>query len=100
MPAYEATPAELERYGANLNVWQQIQFLSNWSPLIGYGQRFLAEGDAVKKAIIVADALEWLAAKTDSKLDDELVGLMSAVLHTPQGEALVRWAMSKIGAQK
>jgi hypothetical protein len=35
MPAYEATPAELEQYGAGLNIWQQIALLQAWSPLIG-----------------------------------------------------------------
>lgn len=100
MPAYEATPAEIAQYGDKLTIWDQIRFLSAWSPLLSYGQQFLAETDPVKKALIVADALEWLAAKTDSKLDDELVGLASAVLRTPQGEALVRWVMAKVGPQK
>lgn len=100
MPSYEATPAELEQYGANLNIWQQIQLLSTWSPLIGYGQRFANEADPFKKSLIVAEALEWLAAKTDAKLDDELVKLLGDMLKSQQGEAFVRWALSKVASVK
>lgn len=100
MPAYEATPAELDQYGANLNIWQQIQLLSTWSPLIGYGQRFVNESDPFKRSLIVAEALEWLAAKTDAKLDDELVKLVGDILKSAQGEAFVRWALAKVAAVK
>lgn len=100
MPAYEATPAELDQYGANLNIWQQIQLLSTWSPLIGYGQRFVNEPDPFKKSLVVAEALEWLAAKTDAKLDDELVKLVGDILKSSQGEAFVRWALTKVATVK
>lgn len=100
MPAYEATPDEVAKYGSSLTIWEQIRLLNAWAPLLAYGQRFLAEADGYKKSLIVAEALEWLAAKTDAKLDDELVGVVSAVLRTPQGEALVRWVMAKVGPQK
>lgn len=96
MPAYEMTPEEASRYGATLNIWQQIQLLTTWSPLIGFGQRFVAEADSYKRTIIVAEACEWLAAKTDAKLDDELVKVLSELLKTPQGEQLVRWGLAKV----
>lgn len=99
-PAYEMTPEEANRYGASLNIWQQIQLLTTWSPLISYGQRFLNERDAYKRSLIVAEALEWLAAKTDAKLDDELTKLMSDILRTPQGEAMVMWALAKVALVK
>ena len=98
MPAYEATPAELEQYGASLNIWQQIALLQAWSPLIGYGQRLVNESDPYKKSIIVAEALEWLASKTDAKLDDQLVKLLGDIVRAPQGEALVRWALLQVEA--
>ena len=100
MPAYEATPDEIAKYGDRLTIWEQIRLLNAWAPLLAYGQRFLAEPDGYKKSLIVAEALEWLASKTDAKLDDELVGVVSAVLRTPQGEALVRWVMARVGPQK
>jgi hypothetical protein len=93
MPAYEATPAELEQYGAGLNIWQQLQLLSAWSPLIGFGQRFVNTTDPYAKAVIVSEAAEWMASKTDAKVDDQLVKLLGDILKTPQGESLVRWCL-------
>lgn len=100
MPAYEMTAEEATRYGASLNIWQQIQLLTTWSPLISYGQRFVAEPDAYKRSLIVAEAAEWLAAKTDARLDDELAKLLADLLRTPQGEALVLWALAKVALVK
>lgn len=90
MPNYEATPAELAKYGANLSIWQQIALLQAWSPLLAYGQRFMAETDPYKRSIVVGEACEWLAAKTKSQTDDRIVSRLADVLRTPQGEALVR----------
>jgi hypothetical protein len=98
MPEYEATSAELEQYGAGLNIWQQIALLQAWSPLIGYGQRLVNELDPYRKSIIVAEAAEWLASKTDAKADDQLVRLLGDIIRTPQGEAVVRWALLQVEA--
>lgn len=98
MPAYEATPEELDKYGANLNIWQQLMLLQAWAPLIGYGQRLVNEADPYKKALIAAEAGEWLASKTDAKLDDQLVKLIADIVRTPQGEALVRFALLQVEA--
>ncbi len=97
---YEATPAELDKYGSNLNIWQQIQLLSAWSPLIGYGQRLVNEIDPYKKSIIVGEACEWLAAKTKSVADDQLVRLLSDLLRTKEGEALVRFLVLQVEGRK
>ena len=90
MPNYEATPAELEKYGANLSIWQQIALLQAWAPLVAYIQRWLAESDPFKKSVIVGEASEWLASKTKTTADDRIVRLLSDALKTPQGEALIR----------
>ena len=100
MPSYEATPEELDQYGANLNIWQQIALLQTWSPLIAYGQRLVNENDPYKKSIIVAEAAEWLASKTDAKLDDQLAKLLGDIIRTPQGEALVRWSLLQVEAAR
>jgi len=91
MPNYEATPDEVVKYGAGLSIWQQIALLQAWAPLIGYGQRFINESDPYKKGLVVSDAAEWLASRTDTKADDQLVKLLADMLKAPQGEALVRW---------
>ena len=100
MPNYEATPDEVAKYGANLSIWQQIALLQAWAPLIGYGQRFVNEADPFKKGLIVAEAAEWLASRTDSKADDQVVKLLADVLKSPQGEALVRWCLLQVEAAR
>lgn len=98
MPDYGATPGELEQYGNGLNLWQSLMLLQRWAPLIGYGQRFMAEADPYKRSLIVADAVEWLASQTQARVDDELVTKLAAVLKTQQGEDLVRWVMKQAEA--
>ena len=98
MPTYEATPEELEKYGAGLNIWDQIRLLQTWAPLIGYGQRFIQTADPYAKAVIVSEAAEWVASKTDAKLDDQLVKYLADILKTPQGEALVRFLLTQAEA--
>lgn len=97
---YEATPAELEKYGAGLNIWQQIQLLQTWAPLIGYAQRFNAASDPYAKSVVVAEAAEWVASKTSAQVDDQLVKLLGDLLRTPQGEALVRWCLLQVEAAR
>jgi hypothetical protein len=100
MPNYEATPDEVAKYGAGLSIWQQIALLQAWAPLIGYGQRFVNEADPFKKGLIVAESAEWLASRTDSKADDQVVKLLADVLKSPQGEALVRWCLLQVEAAR
>ena len=97
MPDLGATPVEAQQYG-NLNLWQSLMLLQRWAPLVGYGQRFMAEADPYKRSLIVSDAVEWLASQTQAKADDELVTKLAAVLKTPAGEDLVRWVMQQVEA--
>jgi len=73
MPAYEMTAAEEQQYGNSLNIWQAIRLLQTWSPLLSYGQKFVNTIDPYAKSLVVAEAAEWLASKTDSEVDDQLV---------------------------
>lgn len=96
MPAFEMTPEEIGQYGANLTIWEKIALVQAWSPILTYAQRYLASSDPFARAVIVGECAEWLASKTDSGLDDELVKHLAAVLKTKEGESLVRWFAAKI----
>jgi hypothetical protein len=96
MPAFEMTAAESAQYGDNLTIWQKLALIQAWAPLLTFGQRYLSAFDPYAKAVVVGEACEWLASKTDSGLDDELVKHVAALLKTKEGEALVRWAVAKI----
>lgn len=100
MPSYEATPAELEKYGGALNIWQQLLLLQAWAPLIGYAQRFVQTADPYAKAIIVSEAAEWVASKTDARVDDQVVKLLADILKTKEGESLVRFLLLQVEAAK
>ena len=97
MPQFEMTAAEEAQYGTNLNIWQAIRLLQTWSPLIAYGQRFVNTVDPYQKSLIVAEAAEWLASKTDATADDQLVRLLADVAKTKEGEALVRFGLQLAG---
>jgi hypothetical protein len=100
MPAFEMTASEQQEYGNKLSIWQQIQLLQAWAPLIGYGQRFVNEADPYKRSIVVSEAAEWLASKTNATADDQLVRLLADLLKTPQGEAIVRWFLLQVEAAR
>jgi hypothetical protein len=93
------TQDEMDQYGAGLPIWDQIRLFQDWAPLIGYGQRFVNESDQYRRGLIVADAAEWLAHKTSSTADDQLVHLLADVFKTPQGEALIRFCLATVGAK-
>ena len=99
MPTYEMTAAEQAKYGSTLNIWQALRLLQTWHPLISYGQRFVQTVDPYQKGLIVAEAVEWLASKTDATTDDEVVRHVAAVLKTKEGESLVRFCLGLAGVQ-
>jgi hypothetical protein len=100
MQNYGATDQEIAIYGNKLNLWQSLALLQAWAPLIAYGQRFVNEADPYRKSIIVSDAAEWLASKTNATADDQLVRLLADILKTQQGEALVRWCLLQVEGAK
>lgn len=95
MPAFEMTPAEVDQYGSALSIWEKLVLIQAWAPLLTFGQRFVSTPDPYAKAVVVGECCEWLASKTDSGLDDELVKHLAAVLKTEEGETLVRWVVAK-----
>jgi len=99
MPQYEMTAAEEQQYGSTLNIWQALRLLQTWHPLISFAQQFTATRDPYAQALVVSEAAEWLASKTDTKADDQLVRHVSAVLRTREGEDLVRYCLSLAGVK-
>lgn len=69
---------------------EQLRMLRDWAPLLVYGRQYAAASSANERSLVVADAVEWMASRTPTTLDDRLAGHLKAILQTPQGEALVR----------
>ena len=99
MPQFEMTAAEQQQYGDTLNIWQALRLLQTWSPLLAYGQRFVNAVDPYAKAMVVSEACEWLAAKTDATVDDQLVRLLAEVARTKEGEQLIRFCLLQAGVK-
>lgn len=72
------------------SIFEQLRLVQQWMPLLGFGQRYLAEVDPHRRALVIGDIGEWLASKTENRIDDQIVRRIQAILRTPEGEALVR----------
>jgi hypothetical protein len=79
-----------------MNIFEKLRLLAEWSPLLTYMQTLAAEDDMHAKAVIVAEALEWVATRTEIEWDDELASHVSDILVSEEGEAFVRWILEKI----
>jgi len=90
------TQNEINQFGASLSWLDQIKLFQEWLPLISFGQRFMLEPDEYVRTIIVADACEWVAHKTHTGIDDQVVTLIASIMKTQQGEALVRFLLAQI----
>ena len=76
------------------SIFEQLRLLQEYLPLLGFGQRWLAETDPGRRALIVGDMGEWIASKTNNTVDDAIVRHVVAILKTPEGEGLVRYLVS------
>jgi hypothetical protein len=79
-----------------MNIFEKLRLLAEWSPLLTYMQTLAAEDDIHAKAVIVAEALEWVATRTEIEWDDELASHVSDILVSEEGEVFVRWILEKI----
>lgn len=86
-----------------MSIFEKIRLIGEWSPLLSFGQRIGESKDTHERALVVVEACKWLATKTDTTADDNLVAALQAMLLTPQGEAFIRACIAeagKIGAPK
>jgi len=83
---------------AQASIIDQVRLVQEYWPLVTLGRQALAESDPYKRAMLLADAVEWMASKSQTRLDDEAVRLITELFRTPQGEQLIRWALHKVEA--
>jgi len=95
---YGATPEEIEKYGANVSIWDAVRLFQRFAPLVGFVKDFVATPDPYRKSLIVSDACEWLASQTASTVDDQFVKRLADVLKTKEGEALLLFVLLQVEA--
>jgi hypothetical protein len=74
----------------------ELRMIHAWSPLLGYGRRLRETLDARERAEILAEATEWFASMTKSKLDDRVAKKLAAVFKTQAGVELVDTAVTVV----
>ena len=79
-----------------MNIFEKLRLLAEYAPMISFLQRFAEESDIHRKAVIVTEAAEWIASRTELEWDDELVEHLADILRSEEGEALVRWILSQL----
>ena len=40
--------------------------------------------------------MEWIATKSATKIDDDVVKMITSIIETPQGEALIRYIVARV----
>lgn len=84
-----------ERFGAGgMPILEQLKLLAQWGPLLARLQPVITAPTPKDKAIAVLDALEFAAGKTQTTIDDQVIGHLEAILKTPEGAALFNWLVT------
>jgi len=86
----------LERRSRTMNLFEKLRLLAEWSPLLTFAQQLAGEDDMHAKAVIVTEAMEWVASRTEVEWDDELASHISDILVSEEGEAFVRWILERM----
>lgn len=73
------------------SVSEKIRVLVEWSPLIGLVSEITGASTPLDRALKISAALRWVATKTETRIDDEMVDLLEAVLKSPEGDALFHY---------
>lgn len=97
---FGATPEEIQQYGAGVSIWEAMKLFQKYAPLVAYAREFATTLDPYKKALIVADACEWVASQTNATADDQLVKLLADVFKTKEGENLLRFCLLQVEAAR
>lgn len=78
------------------SVAEKIRLLVEWSPLIGLVSAVTGASTPLDRALKIFAVLRWVAAKTDTPLDDDVVNLLEEILKTPEGQALFDYLSSLV----
>lgn len=85
-----------ELYGAGLPLLDKLKLLTEWAPLIGRLQSVVSADTPYDQATALVNLLRWAAGKSATELDDEALFHLEAVLKSPEGQALFKWAVQKV----
>lgn len=85
-----------EEFGAGLSLFDKLQLLTEWAPVIGRLQAVASATNAQERATAIVKALQWAAGKSSTSMDDEALFHLEAVLNSPEGKAFFDWVVKKV----
>ena len=77
-------------------VGEKIKFVIEWLPALNMVPAITAAEPGSQRAIAACQLVKFIASKTDNEIDDKLVELVTAILLTDEGAALVDWVADKL----
>jgi len=92
----EVILVEENDYGAGLPLFDKLQLLAEWAPVIGRLQAVMDSKTPQDRAKSIIKALQWAAGKSSTTLDDEALFHLEAVLKSPEGAAFFDWLVAKV----
>jgi hypothetical protein len=84
---------------AAMSLADKIKLFSELAPLIVIIQQIAVAADDRQRALLILDALQFLAGKTRTTDDDEALELLENVLKSNEGTALFAWVLKKFEAK-
>ena len=79
-----------------MRILDKIRLLAEYSPLLAIAQDILAEQDPYKRTLIAFQAIDWVANRTETDIDDKVIHHVKAVLGTEEGREAFNAAVDAI----
>ena len=88
--------SEEGEFGAGMTLFDKLQLLTEWAPVIGRLQAVMDAKTPQDRAKAIIKALQWAAGKSATTVDDEALFHLEAVLKSPEGAAFFDWVVQKV----
>jgi hypothetical protein len=72
-------------------VAEKVRFVIEWLPALNLIPEISASKPGTERALAACKLVKFIADKTDNEIDNKLTELVTAILLTPEGAALVDW---------
>lgn len=79
------------------DMYKNFRLMTELAPLLGKLQALGAAKTPQEQAIALVDLARFGAGRTETKLDDEALDRVEAVLRTDAGKELMQWVLKQIG---
>lgn len=82
------------------DMFRNFKLMAEIAPLLKHLQALGAADGPHEQALALVEIAKFGASRTDTKLDDEALDRIEAVLRTDAGKELLTWCLKQIGVAK